>query len=848
MNRNLLPATIIPADLYVERAADRQLHEVIRGMGRPGYVLVARQMGKTNLLLNARRQLEEPDLLFVYVDLSNRVDTLEAYFGLVLNTAFSVHPQLLTASQVKGAVKSQFTSFEFESLLRKVLSNFRGRLVIVLDEIDSLANYPFSDRIFSQIRSMYFSRSNFSEYARITYVLSGVAEPNDLIRDKNVSPFNIGEKIYLNDFTRDEFALFLKKAGLLLPSPIEDRIYYWTHGNPRITWDVCSEIESAVIAGVSPIGVEAVDEIVSGLYFASYDRPPVDHIRTLAQADRDIRQGVVAIRTNRSSEISDRVRNKLYLAGITNVELPTKSGINLSIKNPIISEALSPKWLGDLEKDAQQLLAQARNSIEEKLYEPAVAYYEQYLTEHAIDVGRDAYRLSAAYFNTRKYSKAIEWLTTYLNSEQKEDEEVRIGAHLLLGRALTVQGNFQDAADHLKKATASTSKPTASLARALLGSVYLQLDKDEHTDEVSALSQRALQDISEGDDENRANTRIIALTNLAAIEEQRGNRSEAIQLLDTASQQYSVSYKPLLLLKQIKLLPAGERKEALLNDLADSVIAIGSKPAEERMDSALRQVALPAMMYLGLNRREKDFARLLSYVTDSGEYETIELPKLFDSLYSLSSEYSEKGGNLFLREIVNRFYDQPSAQKDVLNALRTLVIQEEFEFADKYLVALDRKDSAGWVEPTDLIAVGIVLSRQRNRDLRDPLLDRAVLTVREADFDKSINYVFLSYYEMNRAESLGRTSESLGLARELLRLLSLKKEPLASWAEGSRKAVQNAARLIVQRYEGGQTIRNQYNLGRNSVITVRYKDGRTVEKKFKFIQKDLALGLCEIIS
>jgi hypothetical protein len=72
MKKRLIPSTIIPSHLYVERAADRQLRSVIEDMGRPAYVLVARQMGKTNLLLNARRSLENDQLRFVYLDLSTR--------------------------------------------------------------------------------------------------------------------------------------------------------------------------------------------------------------------------------------------------------------------------------------------------------------------------------------------------------------------------------------------------------------------------------------------------------------------------------------------------------------------------------------------------------------------------------------------------------------------------------------------------------------------------------------------------------------------------------------------------------------------------------------------------------
>ena len=71
MGKLLKPFTIIPPEFYVKRDADRQLLNIIEDMGRPGYVLVSRQMGKTNLLLNAKREAESLDDIFVYIDLSN---------------------------------------------------------------------------------------------------------------------------------------------------------------------------------------------------------------------------------------------------------------------------------------------------------------------------------------------------------------------------------------------------------------------------------------------------------------------------------------------------------------------------------------------------------------------------------------------------------------------------------------------------------------------------------------------------------------------------------------------------------------------------------------------------------
>ncbi|MBK8342203.1 MAG: hypothetical protein IPL12_02090 [Bacteroidetes bacterium] len=85
---------------------------------------------------------------------------------------------------------------------------------------------------------------NFEELSRLTYLLSGVIEPTEIIKDPKISPFNIGQKIFLNDFSKSEFLSFLLQAGLNIDEKSSERIFYWTNGNPRMTWDLCSEIEN----------------------------------------------------------------------------------------------------------------------------------------------------------------------------------------------------------------------------------------------------------------------------------------------------------------------------------------------------------------------------------------------------------------------------------------------------------------------------------------------------------------------------------------------------------------------------------------------------------------------------
>src|SRR4029078_11934175 len=85
---------------------------------------------------------------------------------------------------------------------------------IFLDEIDVVRSLPFSaDEFFAAIRECYTRRSEDPEYTRLAVCLLGVATPSDLIQDTRTTPFNIGRRIELTDFSEAETGPLAK--GLL---------------------------------------------------------------------------------------------------------------------------------------------------------------------------------------------------------------------------------------------------------------------------------------------------------------------------------------------------------------------------------------------------------------------------------------------------------------------------------------------------------------------------------------------------------------------------------------------------------------------------------------------------------
>ena len=97
---HLKSCTIVPDDYYVERSADRQIQSIIDDMERPGYVLVARQMGKTNLLLHTKKVMQNEQNIFVYIDFTSfTFDSERECLEYIIDTALEMNGELFAEEQ-----------------------------------------------------------------------------------------------------------------------------------------------------------------------------------------------------------------------------------------------------------------------------------------------------------------------------------------------------------------------------------------------------------------------------------------------------------------------------------------------------------------------------------------------------------------------------------------------------------------------------------------------------------------------------------------------------------------------------------------------------------------------------
>jgi hypothetical protein len=349
----------LPGDApsYVTRQADNQLLQGLRD-GKFCYILTSRQMGKSSLMVRTAVALEHEGVVCAMLDLTaigQNLSTDQWYDGLLshLGKRLGIENEMddfwfSPLRQRLGPLQRWLQAIEQILLVHRS----RERIVIFIDEIDAVRSLPFSaDEFFAGIRECYNRRATDPNYARLTFCLVGVAAPTDLIRDTRTTPFNVGLRIDLTDFTTEEAVPLA--AGLRPGSEqtILSRILYWTGGHPYLTQQFCRAVAEAQTGSL-----REVDHLCQALFLSARDRDDnllfvrerllrgEEDVATLLDLYQRVRSGRRVANDEASALIT-----RLRLSGVIRVD---KGAI--VVRNRIYAHVFDMAWIRENLPDAER--------------------------------------------------------------------------------------------------------------------------------------------------------------------------------------------------------------------------------------------------------------------------------------------------------------------------------------------------------------------------------------------------------------------------------------------------------------------------------------------------------------
>lgn len=346
------------APSYVERRADGELLDHLLA-GDLCSILSPRQMGKSSLIARAMARLADQPVECVTVDLQRigtaSVTPAEFYLSALHQVAGQLTPPM-ALSDVQAWWRShdgltavdRFATFLEDAVLRQP----QRTLLVFVDEIDKMLPVPFSDDFFGCLRALYNGRARNSGLRRLSFVLCGVAAPRDLVKDENLSPFNVGHAIELTDFTLAEAMKLTGPWGVTpkLAERLLKRVLYWTGGHPYLTHRLCAEV---VEARSRPTAERDVDRLVEDLFFAerTWEDLNLEWVRSaLVTADSPgelldlyarVRGGAIVADDKRSS-----LHMKLKLTGIVRVDATGRP--RFRIANRVYEAVFDQDWVASL--------------------------------------------------------------------------------------------------------------------------------------------------------------------------------------------------------------------------------------------------------------------------------------------------------------------------------------------------------------------------------------------------------------------------------------------------------------------------------------------------------------------
>lgn len=241
-------AVALDSKYYIERCTDAEFLVAIKRQDSLVLVKGARQVGKTSLLARGLQQARLAGARVVIADFQNlSAESFATAEKLFLTLAESVADQLdleVLPSQTWNHHLSPGINFE-RYWRRQIFPTIQTPIVWGLDEVDRLFTCSFGSEVFGLFRSWHNKRALDPDghWQRLTLAIAYATEAHLFITDLNQSPFNVGTRLQLTDFSLAEVRDLNARYGApLVSEPETQRFWELVGGHPYLVHRGLSEM------------------------------------------------------------------------------------------------------------------------------------------------------------------------------------------------------------------------------------------------------------------------------------------------------------------------------------------------------------------------------------------------------------------------------------------------------------------------------------------------------------------------------------------------------------------------------------------------------------------------------
>ncbi len=270
-------------------------------------VVSARQVGKTSLMNRIGDRLEKNGCRVAKIDLASELGRPEGvaewYRGLLRKLVRDWEVQLEGGLSAWWRKQDGTPNQRLIAFFEQLVGGNDERWIAIIDEIDSTLELDYTDDFFFAIRGLYNDRAGHPDFERVTFALVGVAAPDELIKSKRATPFNVGENVSLRDFDSAKDDLSPIRDALAREVPDADSmlnaILRWTSGQPYLTQRLAGYVVEQELRET-----DALDELVSTRFVSLDSMPEHDtHFQRIAS--------FVSERSDRPAELLKLYRSAL---------------------------------------------------------------------------------------------------------------------------------------------------------------------------------------------------------------------------------------------------------------------------------------------------------------------------------------------------------------------------------------------------------------------------------------------------------------------------------------------------------------------------------------------------------